>query len=529
MAATDASFSSDSWSESGTSPSVTPSIGLTAVSDLGRRVSAGSSATSNSALSQNGQPGDLPVGKRRGFNRPQGTAFADSARNRDSVMSLGTISHLQHWFARTGLLDGKGAQLAREDPFKKEPGSRTVSGSSYTPTSEPSFMDGSFMSSLSKLEIPNGTSAIDDCSFVSSPDQASFDGSLDEPNSFVLPPTVSTYKQKSTYVPPPPNLNVLRRELREALEDAKKLLVDYQAEKSELQALEGELVTGTDSSPGKQDSMQGWYEIQGLQVLDLTTLAIRAAKNFYTAHERTQRLYSIKSERRIRSELFNVMDVLKKMTARNFAGGMKRQEIDYISTWAQGIEDLVTKDEELEKQEQEHMQQSQWQQGDWVGRDREREYQFLKSFDAEPETLPAWSTPEDNLPTPFLSALRDGRRLIKLHNELVRRSRRQFEEITRFHSDVEKPYRCAENLRYWVKAAQLRWDCSLFIDVPKIVSGSDASAWRAFDEALLKWCRTVREEITTEWEEHQEAQKVERPILRMDPEHKQDGLSAVPW
>lgn len=45
--------------------------------------------------------------------RPQGTAFSDSARNRDSVMSLGSIAHMQYYFARTGLLDGKGGQFAK--------------------------------------------------------------------------------------------------------------------------------------------------------------------------------------------------------------------------------------------------------------------------------------------------------------------------------------------------------------------------------------------------------------------------------
>ena len=34
--------------------------------------------------------------------RPQGTNFADSAKNRDSVMSLGSIAHMQYYFARTG-------------------------------------------------------------------------------------------------------------------------------------------------------------------------------------------------------------------------------------------------------------------------------------------------------------------------------------------------------------------------------------------------------------------------------------------
>src|SRR5262249_42197940 len=53
--------------------------------------------------------------RRRGYMRPQATLFAESAKHRESVMSLGTIAHLQYYFARTGLLDGKGAQLLRGD------------------------------------------------------------------------------------------------------------------------------------------------------------------------------------------------------------------------------------------------------------------------------------------------------------------------------------------------------------------------------------------------------------------------------
>ena len=529
MASADTSLYSDTWSESGTSPSVSPPGGLAAISNLGRRVSAGSSATSQSALSNNGSSFDSVVGKRRGFSRPNGTAFASSARNRDSVMSLGTISHLQHYFARTGLLDGKGAQLAKDDPFKKEPGSRTVSGSSQTVTSDPTSIDTSFFSNLSPIDVgPAGSTNGDDFSFVTSPDQTSFDGGWDEPNSLVLPPTVSTYKHKSTYVPPPPSMTVLRRELREALEDAKKLLRDVQSEQSE-RTNASKTDENNSTSPPRQDNMQGWHEIQGLQVLDLTTLAIRAAKNFYTAHERTHRLYSVQSERQIRADLFNVMEILKKLAARSFAGGIKQAEINEILTWASGIEELVRKDEEAEKVEHEQLQRSQWQSGDWTGRERERNVLFLRSFDSEPATLPEWTAPDDELPTPFLAALRDGRRLVKLHNELVRKSRRHFEEIKKYHLDVDKPYRCAENLRYWVKAAELRWDCFLRVDVHGIVHNSSPNAWRLFDEALMTWCRTVREELSCEWQQHHEAMKTERPILRMDPGHDENGISVVPW
>ena len=56
--------------------------------------------------------------RQRGYVRPQGVSFAPSAGNRDSVLSLGSIAHLQYYFARTGLLDGKGAQLAKDDRGK---------------------------------------------------------------------------------------------------------------------------------------------------------------------------------------------------------------------------------------------------------------------------------------------------------------------------------------------------------------------------------------------------------------------------
>lgn len=46
--------------------------------------------------------------KRRGYLRPVGTEFSKSAQKRDSVMALGSISHLQYFFAKTRLLDGKG-------------------------------------------------------------------------------------------------------------------------------------------------------------------------------------------------------------------------------------------------------------------------------------------------------------------------------------------------------------------------------------------------------------------------------------
>ena len=63
--------------------------------------------------------------------RPQGTNFAASAQSRESVLSLGSIAHLQYYFARTGLLDGKGGRLA-----KKKDGNRGTLDLSALDTSD---------------------------------------------------------------------------------------------------------------------------------------------------------------------------------------------------------------------------------------------------------------------------------------------------------------------------------------------------------------------------------------------------------
>lgn len=519
---------SDSWSDArtdSTSPSTSPSARLSAAAALERSASPVSSVlTSNSGISGQENPA---FGKRRGFSRPQGTAFADSARNRDSVMSLGTIAHLQHYFARTGLLDGKGAQLAREEDMKDmKEGlmSRSVSGALQSPPiSQPlSPLDDSAMNTTAKLDIPDNYN-FEEASFISSPEQTPTEPG-EGPPIFMLPPTISTYKQKSTYVPPPPTLAVLRRELREALEDAKELLHDIQLGSGQ-STVNSTPVRGGNS---QRSEGQGMYELQGLQILDLVTLAIRAAKNFYTSHEQPLRLYSIRSERRIRTDLFFVLEVLKKMATRNFTGGVRQSENDRIRNWVSGIEDLVTKDEELEQQEHEQMRN--WAESDsqWTGNDRRREWSFLSSFDTDAEPLPQWEelpAEDASLPTPFLKALQDGRRLVRLHDQLVRKSRRHFELIKTYHQDVGKPYRRAENLQYWSKAAERRWDLALNVDCLGVAQGDKPAAWRGFDAALLQWSGKVREEMTKEWKEHLEKLNQERPIVRMDPGNE----LASPW
>lgn len=448
--------------------------------------------------------------------RPQGTVFSHSARNRDSVMNLGTIAHLQYYFARTGLLDGKGAQLQRAAKKKLAAGEHadvdiaglTDSMNPYTAyLNGPAGRDSTF--ATADLLFDDGRSGD---GLVESPIDHDDTGAGWDHEPMMLPPTVSTYKHRTAYVPPPPDMVVLRRELREALDDADKVL--REAERAQPTS------DGADGETECTSQTEGFYEIQGLHVLDLVTLAIRAAKNYYTAHEQPQRLYSLRSERRIRSDLLQVLDTLKRMATRNFAGGMKTAELAELKSWCVGINKLLNDEEEQEKAEFEERERWSWREGDWTGKEREREWLFLNSFDTDPEELPEWTEPAETngetAPTPFLSALRNGLRLCHLHNTMVKKSNRPFGEIKNYHTDTAKPYRCADNLRYWIKASELRWETKLTIDVAAVVHGEIGIAWKQFDQAVLKWCKAVREEIIRDWQEKRKASLSRPPTLRID-------------
>lgn len=485
------------------SPSVTPSLALDAVPQLmlDRSVSTPSSSTGStlSTRSRNSRLSDgaASVVRRRGYVRPMGTAFAESARNRDSVMSLGSIAHMQYYFARTGLLDGKGAQLAKEQHKKSSTGDKE----NMQPALSGSSLDEYNIGSLSLHDSTSAYAVSDpgaDHSVVESPSEMHMNGDVwhDPSDPIMLPPTVSTYKVKPEYIEPLPDMPVLRRELKEALQDACKVLEETQKPEH--------------AKNNTEDS--AFYEIQGLHLLDIITLAIRAAKIYYTSHANPQKLYAIKSEKDIRSDLYQVLDILKRMAIRNFRGGIRLDELTAIIIWIESIDKLIKTEEIREQEEAAEWESWIWREGDWTEREREREWLFIKSFDSDEPALPRWPEPSEDqtLPNEFLKALQDGQRLVKLHNAFVARSKRKFHEIKDWHTDVAKPYRMAENLKYWAKAAELRWDVVFTIPALDIVNGKD-DAWKKFNDAIFKWCQGVRTELTEEWKQEAQSQDRKRP------------------
>ena len=572
----DASSSAFSRQSSGSYGALSPALSMPAGSNPNRL----SGVSIMSSFSTNGVT-DQRATRRRGYMRPLGTDFAASARSRESVLSLGSIAHLQHYFARTGLLDIKG-QLERKRRGGK---ARTLDLSQLEGTSGylSPWPQSMIIQPTDGKQSGLGIQTDVDSSYASmgsSPDLVAHNvvpGSMGEspteedleygaddwyPEDFdgydpavMLPPTVSTYMHREKPLPKPPTQAELRADLKNSLDTAAASL----AEAREAKKNKGAPVTPLNSAPSsparrfKEDgtpirvTAPTWYEIQGMHILDVVTLAIRAAKVYYTSHENPDRLDSIKSEREVRSELLAVMEILKRMATRNFAGGIRSEEIRLMDGWIKSLNAMLDGEDVLIAAEQAERATWTWLKDElWpadASEDRAqayaREHAFLSTILANGPApgekidmvLPEWipmdrstsalaslAAPTDETanmpsspstfatpaappaPTAFLQHMQSGVCLVLLHNCAVRTSRRRFGAIPTFHSDTMKPYRAADNLRYWVKAAELRWDLLFKIDALAVVCNSRPDVWPVFEDAIYLWCRKVREEISSELE-----------------------------
>ena len=414
-----------------------------------------SGVSSNSSLSNGSDSRSSVSGstsRRRGYIRPQGVNFALSAEKRDSVQSLGSIAHLQYYFARTGLLDGKGGQMAK----KKNNGEYDLPKSS------------------DRLEIME--SPIDD------EGQMMWEAMQEDGDDIMLPPTVSTYSHRSQDFTPLPDQKSLKRELVDALENA-------------LQAIESCEKTAYDP---EETPTQGFHEIQGMHIVDTTTLAIKAAKDYYTKHPHPQRLNAIRPVQELRKELYSVLEVLRQSGSRKFEGGFSEMERLQVLVWVSEVGAII--DQETKLEEKERRERKDW---DWMvdrkGLDEPvRDLIFLHFLYRKAKSLSS----NDSIPlgSEFFKLLSDGRDLDAMHNVAVKESKRQFHQIDHWHNDIGKPYRRADNLRYWIKAAELRWEIRLKFDIMGVANlKEETSVWADFEAAIRTWARHVRAELTKDW------------------------------
>jgi len=340
------------------------------------------------------------------------------------------------------------------------------------------------------------------------------DFSFDE--SIMLPPTTSTYNPQTKHIPPTPNPQVLREQLRCALAVTKSAWLQSFAipgGPARKEKVEGE----EDLAP----LPPGFNELHGNELVELATSAIRAAKAYYYTTDTS--LLSTRDDKSLREGFLGILDVLKRLAQRKFDGGVKPEERDAVVKWIDSVELSLAAEEnaiaDMRKKGRE------WLEGSWEGREMgllpnrprppipkvepdmlikslaDRYHLFLTYFDPSSDTLPPLVPTElaATLPTPFLLSLRSGLRLILIHNAVVRRSKRPFGQIPNYHKEFSKPYRSAENLRFWKKAAEIRWELRLKFDAMGVVNGTE-DGWRDFQRDIGYWCEKVLEEIRTDWE-----------------------------
>ncbi|KPI39315.1 uncharacterized protein AB675_5097 [Cyphellophora attinorum] len=445
-----------SQTSASTSPSLLPTPTASCFSE-NRSVSGVSSISSqsNESNSRRSVSGSGSTARRRGYVRPQGVNFAPSAQQRESVMSLGSIAHLQYYFARTGLLDGKGGQLAK----KKKNGEYDIPKNDFS------------------------DSPIDEEA------QMMWEAMQEDGDDIMLPPTVSTYSHRPQDFTPLPDQKSLKRELVEALENA-------------LQAIESCEKTAYDPD---EAPTQGFYEIQGLHILDTTTLAIKAARDYYTQHPNPQRLNAIRSPSELRKELYNVLEVLRQSASRKFEGGFSEVERLQVLVWVSEVGAMIDKEAKLEEKEKKERKDWDWMDDrKWLGIDEGvRDMAFLQFLFRKAKSLPRSESLASG--SDFFRQLSDGRDLAAMHNIAVKESKRQFHLIEHWHNDIAKPYRRADNLRYWVKAAELRWETKLKFDIMGLANlKDDDSVWTGFENAVRSWAQIVRAELSKDWSGEEE-------------------------
>ena len=178
---------------------------------------------------------------------------------------------------------------------------------------------------------------------------------LDLDESFMLPPTTSTYNLQMKPIPPAPNPDDLRKKLRDALTITKR---------SWAQSVPNHVDSEGNIAPEGKDLPQGVYDLHCTELTDLATSAVRAARAYYYTTDIS--LLSSKDEKTLREEFLFVLDVLKRMIQRQFQGGVKVEERDHVINWINSVE--VSLDEEERDIAEMKRLGREWLEGDWSGR-----------------------------------------------------------------------------------------------------------------------------------------------------------------
>lgn len=183
---------------------------------------------------------------------------------------------------------------------------------------------------------------------------------FDYDESSMLPPTTSTYNPQTKSIPPTPDPSVLRERLRSALSATRVAWVQSPVVPQKTGGQE----SGDNSS--EIELPPGFNELQGTQLVELATSAIRAAKAYYITTD-SSLLLSTKDDKTLREKFLAILDILKSMAQRKFEGGVKAEEKDSVVSWIGSVEESLSAEEkaifDMRKKGRE------WLEGEWEGRE----------------------------------------------------------------------------------------------------------------------------------------------------------------
>lgn len=197
--------------------------------------------------------------------------------------------------------------------------------------------------------------------FSESPTETEMFDDFDFDESTMLPPTTSTYNPQTKSIAPTLDPAVLREQLGAALAVTKGAWMQS--------PVISENRVKKDGEAGEAQPVElppGFNELQGTELVELATSAIRAAKAYYYTTD-SSLLLSTKDDKTLREKFLAILDVLKSMAQRKFEGGVKVVERDAVVRWICSVEESLAAEEtailEMRKKGRE------WLEGDWEGRD----------------------------------------------------------------------------------------------------------------------------------------------------------------
>ncbi|CAO3609325.1 unnamed protein product [Cunninghamella blakesleeana] len=127
-----------------------------------------------------------------------------------------------------------------------------------------------------------------------------------------------------------------------------------------------------------------------------------------------------------------------------------------------------------------------------------RYHALLKDHITNPNDIP---DPRDDKKL-FWEYLSDGRTLCNVYNSIVKRSRRPFGFINKIHDDTQRTYRSIENLRFFAAACKFRFEIVFDPFDPSAVARKTDEGLTMLEKTVEVFCKTVIQELRQTMDAH---------------------------